>query len=284
MADETPWAQPPTPPPPPPPPPPPLGLPPTPAPPRACRRHRLRSRRPGPTSRCRRGRSARRHPSRARFTPAPGGSSLEDLAAGGGGDRGHGGRDVVQRKHSVGHLGERQLERRGCLQASRAERIGGQPDHHSRRIAQRQLDHHSGTPHRPAHPPSTTTAGGSDSATSTTTAGGSSGSSPATLAPATVLVPATQLTGDWTSPVFTIAGGTWNIGWAFACSPAPAATPTFAVFVVDTGASPGPSPAVTSSAPSGQSVAPQTTTGSQQIDVRAPTGCRWAVKVTGSSS
>ena len=99
-----------------------------------------------------------------------------------------------------------------------------------------------------------------------------------------MLVPATQLTGDWTSPVFNIAGGTWNIGWAFACSPVPASTPTFEVFVVNTGASPGPSPAVTSSAPSGQSVAPQTTTGSQQIDVRAPAGCRWAVKVTGSSS
>jgi len=121
----------------------------------------------------------------------------------------------------------------------------------------------------------------------TTTAGGSGSSpatSPATLAPATVLVPATQLTGDWTSPVFNIAGGTWNIGWAFACSPVPAATPTFAVFVVNAGANPGPGPAVTSSAATGQSVTPQTTTGSQQIDVRAPAGCRWAVKVTGSSS
>jgi hypothetical protein len=138
---------------------------------------------------------------------------------------------------------------------------------------------------------STTTVGGSGSSTSTTTAGGSAGgsgggatTSPAGLAPATVLVPATQLTGDWTSPVFNIAGGTWNIGWAFACSPVPAATPTFEVFVVNTGASPGPSPAVTSSAPSGQSVTPQTSTGGQQIDVRAPNGCRWAVKVTGSSS
>ena len=130
---------------------------------------------------------------------------------------------------------------------------------------------------------STTTAGGSGSSTSTTTAGGSA-SSPAALAPASVLVPATQLTGDWTSPVFNIAGGTWNIGWAFACSPVPASTPTFEVFVVNTGASPGPSPAVTSSAASGQSVTPQTSTGSQQIDVRAPAGCRWAVKVTGSSS
>ncbi|HEY4928016.1 MAG TPA: hypothetical protein VIH95_02630 [Acidimicrobiales bacterium] len=129
----------------------------------------------------------------------------------------------------------------------------------------------------------TTVAGG---ATTTTVAGGAATTStvPVVVGPATVLVPATQLTGNWTSPTFNIAGGTWNIGWAFACNPVPAQTPTFAVFVVDAGASPGATPAVTSSAPSGQSVTPQTTTGSQQIIVQSPAGCRWVVKVTGSSS
>lgn len=131
----------------------------------------------------------------------------------------------------------------------------------------------------------TTTAPGG--ATTTTVAGGATTTTstvPVVVGPATVLVPATQLTGNWTSPTFNIAGGTWNIGWAFACDPVPAQTPTFAVFVVNAGASPGTTPAVTSTAPSGQSVTPQTTTGSQQIVVQSPAGCRWVVKVTGSSS
>jgi hypothetical protein len=131
----------------------------------------------------------------------------------------------------------------------------------------------------------TTAAGGST--TTTTAAGGSTtttaagGVTPA-AGPATVLVPATQLTGNWTSPPFTIAGGTWNIGWAFQCTPA-APTPTFEVFVAKTGASPGSSPAVTSGVSQGQSVTPQTTLGSQRIVVHAPAGCRWVVKVTGYS-
>ncbi len=131
----------------------------------------------------------------------------------------------------------------------------------------------------------TASVGGS---TATTTAPGSSSTSSTTVAqavgPATVLIPATELAGNWTSSAFTIAGGTWNIGWAFSCAPVPAATPTFAVFVVKAGASAGTTPAVTSSAPSGQSVTPQTSTGSQQIIVHAPSGCRWVAKVTGSSS
>ena len=143
----------------------------------------------------------------------------------------------------------------------------------------------------------TTTAGGAAGATTTTTAGSGGGSAgattttttgggaPATAAagPNTVLVPATQQTGNWTSPAFTIAGGTWDIGWAFRCTPPPASGPSFQVFVVANGASPGPTPAVTSTDPQGQSVTPQTSTGSQQIVVQAPPGCLWAVKVTGFS-
>lgn len=148
---------------------------------------------------------------------------------------------------------------------------------------------------------STTTAGSGSSSASTTTTGASGSSSapttttvaggpastttPAVVGPNTVLIPATQLTGDWTSPNFTIAGGTWNIGWAFQCSPVPAATPKFAVYVVNAGGTVTGSstPAVTSAAAQGQSVTPQTSTGSQQVVVQAPTGCRWAIKVTGFS-
>jgi len=128
----------------------------------------------------------------------------------------------------------------------------------------------------------TTAAGGT---TATTAAGGTTATTAAPVAagPATVLVPATQQAGNWTSPAFTIAGGTWNIGWAFQCTPAPATPPTFQIFVVTAGGTPGSTPAVTSSAASGQSVTPLTSTGSQQVVVETSASCRWAVKVTGYS-
>ncbi len=132
---------------------------------------------------------------------------------------------------------------------------------------------------------STTAAG---SSTGTTVAGGSSGSTatsaPATVGPATVLVPEVQQTGNWTSSAFTIAGGTWNIGWAFQCVPAPTATPSFQIFVVKNGGAPGSTPAVTSSVASGNAITPLTSTGAQQVIVQTTAACRWAVKVTGSSS
>ena len=125
-------------------------------------------------------------------------------------------------------------------------------------------------------------------ASTTTTAAGSSGSTgtttPVAVGPATVLVPQVQQAGNWTSPAFTIAGGTWNVGWAFQCTPPPSATPTFEIFVVNNGAAPGSTPAVTSSAASGSAVTPLTSTGSQQVIVQTSAACRWAVKVTGSSS
>jgi len=139
----------------------------------------------------------------------------------------------------------------------------------------------------------TTTAAGGSTATSTTAAGGSTatsttaagGSTATTVAPGppTVLIPATQLSGNWTSSSFTIAAGQWNIGWAFQCTPAPATTPTFEIFVVNAGGTPGPTPAVSSSAASGQSITPQSSLGSQQVIVQTAASCRWAVKVTGFS-
>jgi len=142
----------------------------------------------------------------------------------------------------------------------------------------------SGTPTGTGRASTTTTTTVSGATPTTAPVGSTTTTAPVVVGPATVLVPATQLTGNWTSPTFSIAGGTWNIGWAFACSPVPAATPTFAVYVVTAGGSPGATPAVTSATPSGQSVTPQTSTGSQQLVVQSPAGCRWVVKVTGSSS
>jgi hypothetical protein len=140
----------------------------------------------------------------------------------------------------------------------------------------------------------TTTAAG---ATSSTVAGSSSttlpangatqstaSTTPAAVGPATILVPEVQQTGNWTSPAFTISGGTWNIGWAFQCVPPPSATPTFQIFVVTSGGSPAGSPAVTSSAASGNAVTPLTSAGAQQVVVETTAACRWAVKVTGSGS
>jgi hypothetical protein len=151
-------------------------------------------------------------------------------------------------------------------------------------------------------PPSGSTAGGSSptttavgattttaaGATTTTAAAGSNSmtatSAPVAVGPATVLIPQTTQSGNWTSPAFTIAGGTWNIGWAFQCAPAPSAPPSFEIFVVNNGAAPGSTPTVTSSAASGQAITPETTTGSQQIVIQTSAACRWAAKVTGSSS
>ena len=139
---------------------------------------------------------------------------------------------------------------------------------------------------------SPSTGSGSTTAGSTTTtaasAAGTGGSSTTTstvaLAPPSVLVPETQQTGNWTSPAFTIAGGTWQIGWAFQCTPPPSATPSFQIFVVTTGGQPGTTPAVTSSAASGNEITPQTSAGSQQLVVQTSAACRWAVKVVGSST
>lgn len=131
-----------------------------------------------------------------------------------------------------------------------------------------------------------TAAGSTSTTTASAAASGSSSTTTSTvaLAPPSVLVPETQQTGNWTSPSFTIAGGTWQIGWAFQCVPAPSATPSFEIFVVTNGGQPGTTPAVTSSAASGNAITPQTSPGSQQLVVQTSAACRWAVKVVGSST
>ena len=127
----------------------------------------------------------------------------------------------------------------------------------------------------------TTASGGS---TTTTAAGGSTTTTPSAAAagPARVLLGPTQMQGNWTSPVFTITAGSWNIGWAFSCTPAPASGPSFQVSVAPSGSSPSGTPAISETGASGQSVSAQTTTGAQTLVVQAPAGCTWVVKVTGS--
>jgi len=134
-----------------------------------------------------------------------------------------------------------------------------------------------------ASSPTTTAAGG---ATTSTTAAGASTvtTAPVVVAPPTVLIPQTTQSGNWTSPAFTIAGGTWNVGWAFQCVPAPTGGAAFQIFVVTAGGTPGSTAAVSSSDASGNAITPLTSTGSQQLVVQTTAACRWAVKVTGSGS
>ncbi len=87
--------------------------------------------------------------------------------------------------------------------------------------------------------------------------------------------------GNWTSSSFTVGSGPWNLGWAYQCTPAPAAGPAFQVFVFATGASPGITPSVIGTPASGNGVTALSTLGSQQLEVRTPSSCVWKVKVTG---
>ena len=132
-------------------------------------------------------------------------------------------------------------------------------------------------------PATTTPAAAATTATTVPASGSSTTTSSVPPGPATVLVGPTQRSGNWTSPAFTIAGGTWNIGWAFRCTPAPTAGPAFQVFVTPANATGAPTgtPAVNETGGSGQSVTAQTTAGAQQLVVQAPANCTWVVKVTG---
>jgi len=104
---------------------------------------------------------------------------------------------------------------------------------------------------------------------------------PSAATPQTLLGPTPQSHGNWTSPAFTVGSGTWNIGWAFRCTPVPASGPSFQVFVVPSGGTAGSTPAINESGASGQSITAQTSTGSQELQVTAPASCVWLLKVTG---
>jgi hypothetical protein len=144
----------------------------------------------------------------------------------------------------------------------------------------------------------TTTAasGGSSATTTTTVAGGSTtttvagGSTTATTAAGAAVGPARQLLlspqqkGNWTSTAFTTTVAPWNIGWAFSCAPAPAAGPSFQVFVTPAGSSASPTgtAAISETGASGQSVTPQSSLGAQELVVQTTASCTWVIKVTGS--
>ena len=122
----------------------------------------------------------------------------------------------------------------------------------------------------------TTTPGSSTTSTTSATSGS------ATTLPSSVLLPATQRSGNWTSPAFTTTQPDWNLGWAFQCVPPPSAGPSIQIFVVPVGASASGTPAVAPTGGSGQSVTTLSTLGQQELVVEAPANCEWAVKVTGS--
>jgi len=132
----------------------------------------------------------------------------------------------------------------------------------------------------------TTAAGGSTTTTaaggSTTTTAASSTSSTAAAGPARVLLESPQLKGNWTSTSFTTTAAPWNIGWAFQCAPAPAAGPSFQVFVTPAGSAASGTPAISETGTSGQSVTTASSLGAQTLVVQAPASCTWIVKVTGS--
>jgi len=118
----------------------------------------------------------------------------------------------------------------------------------------------------------------------TTTTGATTTSTTAAPAagPLQLLVPATQMHGNWTSPAFSITATPWNIGWAFQCTPAPASGPSLQIFVAPVGGKPSATPAVSETGASGQQVTQVPSTGNQVIMVQAPANCLWAVKVTGN--
>jgi hypothetical protein len=99
--------------------------------------------------------------------------------------------------------------------------------------------------------------------------------------PLQLILPATQMQGNWTSPSFSITVSPWNIGWAFQCTPAPASGPAFQVFAAPAGGSTPTTPVVNESGASGQSITTATSLGSQVLVVKSPANCEWAVKVTG---
>ena len=140
--------------------------------------------------------------------------------------------------------------------------------------------------------PTTTAAGANASTTSSPAASGASTTNSTTTTTAgagaagqvQTLVPRTQSTGNWTSPAFTITGGTWYIGWAFQCTPVPASGPSFQIYIVPNGSQPSGTAAVTVGTATGQAISPETSTGPQQIVVQAPAGCVWVAKVTGVGS
>jgi len=152
------------------------------------------------------------------------------------------------------------------------------------------------TPPPPAGSNTTTTAATNSGSTTTassdttTTAGAGGGTAQSSTTTSTTAAPAvarillgpTQSRGNWTSPAFTTTVASWNIGWAFQCTPAPTGGASFQVTVAPAGSTSPGTTAISESGASGQSVTAESTVGTQILTVQAPSTCVWAVKVTGS--
>ncbi len=137
-------------------------------------------------------------------------------------------------------------------------------------------------------PTTTPISGGGGGASTTTTVVASTTSSSTATSPTVVPTPArvllgpTQSQGNWDSPDFTITNPSWNIGWAFQCTPAPNSGPAFEIYVVPAGGTATGTPAVNETGAAGSSVTAQSSVGQQMLVVQAPANCEWVVKVTGS--
>ncbi|HUA94274.1 MAG TPA: hypothetical protein VMB82_01965 [Acidimicrobiales bacterium] len=129
----------------------------------------------------------------------------------------------------------------------------------------------------------TTSAGAGGDTTDTSSTTTTASSTTATTGAPTILLPAKEASGNWTSPAFTVGAAPWSLGWAYQCTPAPAPGSAFQVFVDPVGGPQSTTPAVKGTAASGQSVSPQSVTGQEELSVQAPTGCKWIVKVTGTA-
>jgi hypothetical protein len=123
--------------------------------------------------------------------------------------------------------------------------------------------------------------GSSEAVTTTTTVTTSTTTITPSTGPIEQLLLSPQLHGNWTSGPFMVTNPPWSLGWAFACSPAPASGPSFQVFVTPVGGKQSTAPAVNETGASGQQVTSLTSVGNQTLDIEAPATCEWVVKVTG---
>ena len=143
-------------------------------------------------------------------------------------------------------------------------------------------------------PPSGSTSGAGGGSTASSTSGSSlpGGGSPSTttlpaatttLPLSTVLLPQVTARGPAVTPSFRAGSAPWHIGWAYDCRSAPGSTGTFQVFPLGAGQSPSPAGAVVNaSGATGQGVTAVNSTGTEELTIRTPAQCIWAVKVTGT--
>ena len=142
------------------------------------------------------------------------------------------------------------------------------------------------TPPPPASPGggagSSTTGRTGTAPSALTSSSTTAGTSTTTTAPAAVLLPQVTARGSAVTPSFRVGAAPYRIGWAYDCRSAPGSTGTFQVYPLGSGQSPSSgAPAVNASGATGQGLTEVNSTGTEELTVRTPAQCIWAVKVTG---